>query len=451
MKSMATAKQGGVSNLKSAFGRVIALLIVSSLGLCLSGCSPREGKVLNAEDNTPIAGAAVFHNGETVFSDETGRFKLTTRDPKKPISVKAAGFRQASVPVKRYLKADVRLTAFQAKAVYLSHAGIGAAYLRDPALQLIADTDLNAVVVDVKGQRGLFSFSWEIPLGHKIGAFSKITINDPDAFIREMHEKGIYVIGRVCVFKDEALANNKKEWAVLDPKTEKPFRDADKIPWVDPFLEEVWEYNLAIAKAAAEVGFDEIQFDYLRFPEGKHTFSKENTAANRCEVVTGFLKRARKELEPYNVFLSVAVSGNALWKEGDAGIGQNLETIMPLVDYLSPYVYPSDLPARVLNLSTNSAVIPGEAVAAALNLGFQRSGNQPGKIRPWLQGFRDYSRLRREFKGPELGEEIAAAETAGAAGWILFNPENKYPDVADAFRKAKLVLSSTNETALVRP
>ncbi|MBA4146773.1 MAG: GTP-binding protein [Verrucomicrobia bacterium] len=437
------------------FKRGMSLIIINTililLALLLSGCSQQEGRVLNGDDNTPIVGATIYHNGQVAQSDNEGRFKLNRPDLNKPLLVKAVGFRRISVPLKRYIRPNARLESFQAKAVYLSHAGVGAAHLRNPVLDLIAETDVNAVVVDVKGQRGLFSFSWEIPIGHQIGAFSKITIEDPDAFIHQMREKNIYVIGRVCVFKDEALANNKSEWAAIDPKSNKPFRDTDKIPWMDPFRKEVWEYNLAIAKAAAEVGFDEIQFDYLRFPTAPVKYSKENTKEAREGVIKEFLAKAQKELQPYNVYLSVATSGISLWKQGDADIGQDLAIIAPLVDYISPYIFPSDLPAGALNLKTNAAAVPGEAVTAALEMGIQRIGNQPEKIRPWLQSFKDYSRLRREFKEEEIAEEIAACADAGTAGWIFFNPENKYPYVSGALEKAKQHVSGKNKIAQVQP
>ncbi len=419
--------------------------------LLVSGCSNQEGRILNAEDNTPIAGAIIVHNGQLTQSDASGKFKLAKMDASKPMLVKANGYGRASVKVKKYIKPDARLKRITPKALFLSHAGAGAAYLRDPIMQQIAATDLNAIVVDVKGQRGLFTFSWEIPTGHKIGAFSKITIEDPDAFIRDLHAKDIYVIGRVCVFKDEALANNKTDMAVIDTKTTKAFKDSDKIPWVDPFLEEVWDYNLAIAKAAAEIGFDEIQFDYLRFPRGNIQLSKENTKDARQQVITGFLKRAQQELQPFNVFISIAVSGESLWRPEDAGMGQDIATLAPLVDYVSPYIFPSDLPANVFGFKTNSAAIPGKVVTAALERVLPLVGNDPKKLRPWLQGFKDYSRLRLEFKEAEIGAEIAACDKAGTAGWMLFNPENKYPFISGAMDKAKEAPIAPAETAQAQP
>lgn len=409
------------------------------LALVLAGCSKQEGKVINRADNKPVPGAAVIHNGRITYADAEGKFTLEDVDRKKPVVVKVSGYRQVSLMPKRYVSLTAGLDQLEARGVFLSQAGVGAPHLREPVLKLKDRTELNALVVDIKGQRGLCSFSWEVPLGHQIGAFGKITIDDPDAFVRQMHAKNIYLIGRISVFKDEALAGNKPEWAIMDTERKKPYREADLIPWTDPFQEAVWDYNLALARGAAEVGFDEIQFDNLRFPvpSSKQQFSQENTKEAREATITRFLEKARKELATTAAFLSVTISSTAVWKPGEAEIGQNLETITPLVDYICPNIFPSDLPSRAIGLQTNPIVVPKQAVAAMLGIAIKRSGDHPEKIRPWLQGFKDYSRLKKEYKEEEIAAQIVACREAHIGSWMIYNQENLYPDVAAALKLAE--------------
>jgi hypothetical protein len=415
------------------------LILIVMLVVLLSGCSRQDGKVLNIADSSPIAGATIFHDGQLVRSDANGRFRLKHANPGKPVLVKAAGYRQASIPVKRYLGLDARLQPFEAKALYLSHAGLGAASLRGPVLDLIDNTSLNTLVIDIKGVRGLISFAWEIPLGYKIGAFANLTVEKPRAFVQEMHKKNIYLVARISVFKDNALGYHMPQWAVMDKEKNKPYRDHEEIVWMDPFQEPVWDYNIALAKGAAELGFDEILFDNVRFPAVKTNelvqYSGENTEGARLGVVTNFLRKASQELSSYPVFISTAISGSVLWRQGDADIGQNLEAITPLVDYVWPYVYPSDLPAGPLKLKTSPAKIPRQAVLAVLANTVERTGEPPQKFRPWLQSFRDYSQAGGEFKEEGIALQIEACSQAKTGGWVIFNPENKYPYVAGAMRR----------------
>jgi hypothetical protein len=417
------------------------------IAFSLVGCGRREGKVLNIAESTPIAGATIFHDGETTQSDANGQFKLTRCNVDKPVLVRATGFRSLSLPRKKHLAPDARLQRFDPKALYLSHAGVGAEYLREPVFKLLEETDLNAVVVDIKGTRGLISFNWEVPLGHEIGAFSKLTIEDPDAFVAELHKKNIYIIGRISVFKDDALGYHKPQFAAIEIEKGKPYRDHEKIVWLDPFQEAVWDYNLALAKGAAELGFDEILFDNVRFPPvspSRIKLSKENTRESRVETVTSFLRRAKTELAPYGVFVSAAMSGMTLWHKGDSDVGQDIEAIAPIVDYVWPYIYPSEI-YPILPSAKNEPDAPHRAVSHVLNMSLQRVGTHREKIRPWLQGFRDYTKGKREFKEQEIAMQMAACRDAGVNGWVFFNPENKYPFLGDAMRLAENGFTVTNQ------
>jgi hypothetical protein len=418
-------------------------VILPSLCFFLVSCSQHPGKVVEAESGEPIANATVFHNGRVTHSDAQGKFILRGVNFKKPVLVKAAGFRQTSINTGAYQDCTAKLTPFAAKAVYLSHHGIADSNLRKSALQLIEDAHLNAIVIDVKGDRGTLSFDWDLPQAVKAGAMSDRTIGDVKGLIQDLHRKQIYVIGRIVVFKDERLAQLKPQWAVKDAKTGKPFTGADKTVWMDPFQKGVWDYNIDIAKAAAAVGFDEIQFDCVRFPSVSKAiveFSKKNSPENRVEATSGFLKRARKELSPDNVFISVNIFGITLWNTSDTAIGEKLEELAADVDYLSPRLYPSSFTGssipknEIPNYTGNSAAMPGEIVYYALEHAAGRLGVRRNQLRPWLQNFKDYAFDKREFTAREIALQVYACTKSKTGGYMLWDAANKYQYTAEALK-----------------
>ena len=159
--------------------------------------------------------------------------------------------------------------------------------------------------------------------------------------IKSLKEKGIYTIARIVVFKDNLLAFAQPELAIKAPGGA-IWLDKERLASVDPSRKAVWEYNIDIAEEAARLGFDEIQFDYVRFPDAVGVaFSVPNTEENRVNSVTGFLKEARRRLAPYNVFLAADLFGYISWNLNDTLIGQRLEDVAPILDYQCPMLYPS--------------------------------------------------------------------------------------------------------------
>jgi hypothetical protein len=162
-----------------------------------------------------------------------------------------------------------------------------------------------------------------------------------NGLIRALKEKRIYTIARIVVFKDDLLALKMSDLAVKTQRGE-VWRDRENLAWVDPFKKEAWDYNIQIAIEAAQNGFDEIQFDYVRFPDASELrFSMPNTEENRVKAISGFLMEAKKRLKPYNVFLSADIFGYVCWNLNDTFIGQKLEELIAHLDYLSPMLYPS--------------------------------------------------------------------------------------------------------------
>lgn len=419
---------GAQHRMQNWFIRTLSSAIRLSISAVLfmpSAVATYTGTVRDANTGAPIADAVVTLGGLTTRTDHTGTFAID--GPGDAVSFRAYGYERRSLPASDFNSAtqQVTLTPFKPKALYLSFFGIGSSRLREAAIGLIKKTELNALVIDVKGDRGMISYKSSIALAQQVGAQQTTTIRDPKGLLDRLHREHLYVIARIVVFKDTPLALGKPEFAVKDDKG-RIFRDREDSAWTDPLNKEVWNYNIAVAVEAASLGFDEVQFDYLRFPDAPAlVFSKPNTMANRLNAVTGFLIQARAQLTPYNVFLAADIFGYVAWNLDDTGIGQRLEDLSPVVDYISPMLYPSGfqfgIPGYPLPVAN-----PYEVVFRSLQNARQRTGIAPIRFRPWLQAFRDYAFDRRTYRRGEIQTQIKAAEDFGTNGWMLWNSRNIY-------------------------
>lgn len=386
---------------------------------------PYAGRVLDATTKVPLADAIVTLGDVTVRTNNDGTFEI--EGPGDSIGFRAYGYRREFLPTAEFMssKRDVVLTAFRPKALYLSFFGIGSTKLRESALSVINRTQLNAVVIDIKGDRGMIAYRSSIALTQQIGAQRITTIPNLKSLLDRLHRQGLYVIARIVVFKDNLLATARPQLAVKRSNGA-IFRDREHLAWSDPFSKEARNYNIAIAVEAADMGFDEIQFDYVRFPDERGlVFSLPNTMENRLSAITAFLSEARKQLTRYNVFLAADIFGYVIWNPGDTQIGQRLEDLSSAVDYISPMLYPSSFQFGIPGYRFPIAH-PYEIVLRSLQHAHERTGIAPIRLRPWLQDFRDYAFDRRSFGGAEIKAQIRAAENFGTAGWMLWNPRNVY-------------------------
>jgi hypothetical protein len=265
----------------------------------------------------------------------------------------------------------------------------------------------------------------ELPLAQEIGAQKVILTKDMPALVASLKEQGLYLIARIVVFKDDILVAARPQWAVR--KGGGIYRDREKLRWVDPFRQEVWDYNIAIAKIAAELGFDEIQFDYVRCPDTKGiVFSQPSNQETRTKAVTGFLEAAYKALAPYNVMVAADIFGYVLWNLDDTGIGQKINAAVNAVDIVSPMLYPSGYHLGIPNYR-NPVKHPYEIVFLSLKRAQERTNASPLRFRPWLQAFRDYAFGGGDFAEDRMRIQIKASDEFGASGWMFWNPRNLYP------------------------
>ncbi len=379
-----------------------------------------RGRAVDGSNRRPIAGATVTSGNSIVITGPDGRFQIA--ETTGAVGARAPGYRQISF---KGAPGDIVLTPFRPKALYLSVYGIGSRPLREPALALAARAGLNALTIDVKGDRGLIPYRSAIPLAARLGANRIVTVGDIHALVQDLHGRGLYLIARIVVFKDNPLAEARPDLAVKTPAG-RLWRDREGLAWVDPSRKEAWDYSIDVAVEAARNGFDEIQFDYVRFPDAKGVvYSVANTEQNRVDALTGFFREARSRLIPFNVFMAADVFGYTPWNLNDTSIGQRIERLAPLVDYLCPMLYPSGFQYGIPGYRIPVAH-PYEIVRLSLEKAAQRTGLSPLHFRPWLQAFRDYAFDKREFGPKEIAEQIRAAEEFGSDGWMLWNPRNVY-------------------------
>lgn len=410
-------------------------------------------RVVEALTEKPIPRARVTSGSQVVRTDEDGMCYIKKEGNK--VAVRACGYLRTEhlsaapqekklvsiTPKAIYLSLremateilhqtinvpqEIQLVPFTPKALYLSFYGIGDRTIRESALELLQETELNALVIDVKGDRGMIPYKSAIPLAAEVGAQRIITVKDVGGLIKSLREKGVYTIARIVVFKDNLLALRRPDLAVKTQGGE-IWRDRENLAWVDPFKKEVWDYNIDIAIEAAQYGFDEIQFDYLRFPDAiPPQCSMPNAQENRVKAISGFLMEARKRLLPYNSFLSADIFGYVCWNLNDTHIGQTLEDLAFHLDYLSPMLYPSGFQYGIPGYRipvTHSY----EIVYLSLKRAQERTHLPSVHFRPWLQAFRDYAFDKRYFGDKEIRDQINAVEKFGSYGWMLWNPQNIY-------------------------
>jgi hypothetical protein len=235
--------------------------------------------------------------GGEPWADSSGVFILDMRAD--VVHVRAQGYLRAAVAAEalRPPTPEIRLTPFRAKALYLSVYGIGDRTLRAAALNLLATTETNALVIDLKGDRGIIPIPAK-SFRRRIGAQRVITIPDLSALVGDLQRRGIYTIARIVVFKDNLLALGRQTLAVRR-QDGSIYRDREGLAWTNPYSRDVWRYSIDVAVEAASAGFDEIQFDYLRLPDTTGlVYDMPWTEQNRVAAIQGFLTEARRKLTP---------------------------------------------------------------------------------------------------------------------------------------------------------
>lgn len=312
-------------------------------------------------------------------------------------------------------------------------------------VDLVDSTDLNAMVIDVKEDLGYLTY---IP--KEDSELAKLDIGqpfikDPRKILEVLEEKEIYPIARVVVFKDSVLAKEKPELSFVDGDS--VWKNGRGESFVNPFLKEVWDYNVQIAIEAAKLGFKEIQFDYVRFPEGfenradtlkysmgEYEDSKLDPVQRRVEAVTDFVAYAREQLKPYDVEVSVDIFGYSATLPEAPGIGQNFSKISENVDVISSMIYPSHWTSYFGIAKPD--LEPYKLVAEYAKVENKKLGElkDPPVSRPWLQDFTaSYlgSGNYKNYGKAEVEAQIKALKDNGIDEYLLWNAGNTYSEGVD--------------------
>ena len=279
---------------------------------------------------------------------------------------------------------------------------------------------LNTIQLDVKDENGEIGFvPSAVPLATKVSAARPYY--RPRQVARMTHAKGVYLIGRVVVFEDPRLSEGAPEHAIKNADGSVWRNDAG-LGWSNPYDKRVWDYNVSIAEVAARAGFDEIQFDYVRFPTDgdiENAVFPGKTATPPGWVIAQFVHYASKRLKPLGVRVSADVFGLAATR--DLGIGQVPKRLAKYVDAMYPMVYPSHYGSGEYGLDDPNGA-PGETVAYSLTHFRRELRGSKAQLIPWLQDF-DYGRT---YGLAEVQDQIAATRQLGARGYLLWNPEGVY-------------------------
>lgn len=359
-----------------------------------------------------------------------------------------------------------------AKAIYITGWSAGSYDKMTSLINLIESRGLNAVVIDIKDYSGYVSYAMDVPEVKANGAEGEIRIAKPNELIKRLHDKNIYVIGRITVFQDPIFAKANPELALKNKTTGKLWLDSHKLAWLDPAGQPTWDYVISIAKDALWRGFDEINFDYVRFASDGNLdaisfpfWQKTRTGAEtKREVIRNFFAYLRQQLP--DAKLSADIFGLATFDTwDDLGIGQVLEDAYQYFDYVCPMVYPShyaagtldyknpaDHPYEIIKYSMDKALerlknyeSPKQGELATGQVGIMNNGTTTiatttitthnssfiihnSKLRPWLQAF-DLGAIYTPAmvqKQIQATEDALASSSSQYGGWLLWDPANNY-------------------------
>ncbi|MFB0508342.1 MAG: putative glycoside hydrolase [Thermodesulfobacteriota bacterium] len=323
---------------------------------------------------------------------------------------------------------------FEAKGIYLNRYSAGCRKMNRLLDRLIA-LGGNTVILDGKDMSGKLSYPSRVTLAREIEASANPIIANPPELFHYLHEKELHVVIRLVLFYDPLLAVKRPDLAVRSASTGEPWLENGKRAWVDPSHPTVQRYNLDIARELAEMGVDEIQFDYIRFPAMGDTRdaiyyfedSFEEQEISKSQVITSFLAQAREELAPYKLLLSVDVFGVMGWEHAEdiQTTGQKIGDLAGYCDVMSPMIYPSHFYGAFQNIAN-----PGDQPSIVVSETCRKfSALLEGKdvtLRPWIQAFPfGTSRFGENY----ILEELRALSESKARGWLFWSAGNAY-DVA---------------------
>ena len=404
---------------KSVKNRALLLFLVSTMVFSMASC----GKKGQTDGNNPQPNITIGNND----TDNVGSDEPTPEPDASPTPTED-----------ETAKKDLKV-----KALYLTGWTVGSSERVQHFIEVAKNTEINSYVIDIKDDDGYVGYESNVPAVREAGAWKNKY--DVDSVIKAFHDNDVHIIGRLVCFKDPVYSSKNPSLAIkrTDGSLWKESLGGGKYAtWLNPYEKETWDYIISIAKEAVERGFDEIQFDYVRFPNGikKVTdFSRYNK--EKYEAINEFLAYVKKELP--DVPISADVFGIICESPADTeDIGQYLELVGKDIDYISPMVYPSHYAVgQTVNGVTFSkpdlepyGVVYNSLIKAKNRIA--QVEDYKADIRPYLQNFTASwleAGYYKQYGPEEVREQIKAVYDAGYEEWIIWNPSNKYSE--EAFEK----------------
>jgi hypothetical protein len=322
------------------------------------------------------------------------------------------------------------------RALYVNRFAAQSSKRMKQMIQIADETEINAFVIDLKDEFGL-NYSPSNPEYAK-NAGTSGTIKGLPALLDTLRAHHILPIARMVVFKDSVTARVHPEWTIRK-QDGSVWRDKKSLAWVNPYHHELWDYNIGVAEELVKMGFSEIQFDYIRFPEPYASLPKQvfpdSKGMSKPDVLAAYLKAAHGRLDKLGARTTADVFGLVTTVGGPLEVGQYWEKISPNVDVVLPMVYPSHYPHGDLGLAVPNAE-PYRVLKISLSKAKERDQKlgikMPEHVRPWLQAFT----LGKPAYGPaEIEAQKKGAYDAGYDGWVLWNPGSKYEPFLPALEK----------------
>lgn len=415
------------------------------------------GVLIDAASKQPVPNATIIASTNLASSDVAytridnatdGAFTLDGIPEQGFVQVLAPGYEKAVVELKPgSVPSTIELEPFTTKALYVTAAVASNGDLLTQYFDMIDRTELNAIVIDLKSDLrddlGLVYYDSQVPLVKELG-LSKPYM-DLSQILAEAKQRGIYTIARVHIFShDNVLADARPEWAAKDKSTGEVFADYPtptiRYAWLDPWNQNVWDYNIALAVEAAGLGFDEINYDYIRFPslefsasdKDRLQLSREGTDEEKFANIVEVLKRSHRAINGAGAFFSVDVFGYTAFHPSPL-IGQDLSRMAEYTDFVMPMVYPSHFSPGEFGFD-NPARFPYEVIQKSMAAGAEQVAGKRALVRPWLQEFTLIwvpDDMIVEYGPDEVRAQIRAVEEAGrSGGWILYDSANDYSEDA---------------------
>jgi hypothetical protein len=354
------------------------------------------------------------------------------------LTFKMPGYKLTRMPVGDTNRKDVALEVFKVEAIYITANVAAYPEMFNELIDFVDKSRLNAVVINVQNDQSEWVFNVKNPDVLAAKNVDPILPNMP-ALVKSLKDRGIYTIARIVTFQQKTMADNKPEWAVKSSVTGKPWMggELNQQRWLDASLPAVQDHMVDMTREVLALGFDEVQYDYVRFPSdsapaepGDPVFSRPLTDIDRATALQQFLRKAHDVIEPTDAFMSIDVFGYSLWPDQNGkpilgNIGQVLDYLYDYTDYICPMIYPSHFSPGEQGCA-KPAACAYELVHKAGEFAMKRFAGRKVKYRPWLQDFDWYGVDYTSPGTTRVTDQIRAAEETGAWGWQMWDPANVY-------------------------